>query len=401
MTGYCVDGSSTERKIEDLLDNTAPKHLLYTIKHPGASQGWTDLKLSIPCYGQNGKEHPVVLLQDSQHGKKTYRNNLHSGARLLTIGNEVVMYSHIRDVAFQDGPLYHHDVEKVDRQDDNAATRLFSADTLQWLMDHAEEDHIGVNAYLFVFGELIDAYQNRTMHHLERLILALRAYFFVEAWESFLEAAGYDKKKHFISHQACDITRRLMFGLVELVLVYRDYYCAHFPLLPWLMSTEPCEHIFGLCRLIVKDFTMLDFQQMVPKLAIQLREAALQARVNKGNTTASGYNHTYLDSGKASLPILRVFPSDDDIQRAASTAFEEAMSLFTLLGVAPANLSSKQVLGLCLDYPWNAIPLLLMLSMMIPTTTMQKVHQMRKCSMSFWQLPKTSLDLVRFMSRKR
>ncbi|KAI0716262.1 hypothetical protein C8Q76DRAFT_568140, partial [Earliella scabrosa] len=61
------------------------------------------------------------VIQDPKHhdGAKTIRNNLFSGARLLTLVNHVALYSHVRELAFEaDSPPYHRDVEKVDRQDD-------------------------------------------------------------------------------------------------------------------------------------------------------------------------------------------------------------------------------------------------------------------------------------------
>ena len=80
---------------------------------------------------------PVSLLQDSKHALKTLRNNLFSGACLLTLGNHTMLYATICDLAFANGsPLYRRDVEKLDRQDDNAASHLFSADTLSYLSGH-------------------------------------------------------------------------------------------------------------------------------------------------------------------------------------------------------------------------------------------------------------------------
>jgi hypothetical protein len=69
-------------------------------------------------------------------------------------------------------PLYSHDVTKVDHQDNNAAVRLFSADVLKYLADN-HPDYVGEIVYLFVFGELINAYQNLSMHHLEHIKLVL------------------------------------------------------------------------------------------------------------------------------------------------------------------------------------------------------------------------------------
>ncbi|KAJ7728968.1 hypothetical protein DFH07DRAFT_695847, partial [Mycena maculata] len=67
------------------------------------------------------------MLQDLKHALKTFRNNLFSGARLLALGSYTAIYAHIREMAFEDGsPLFHRDVEKLDRQDNNAAARLFS-----------------------------------------------------------------------------------------------------------------------------------------------------------------------------------------------------------------------------------------------------------------------------------
>lgn len=95
------------------------------VKGPG-SNSTVDTKLVIPVI--NGQ--PVCMLQDSKHALKTMRNNLFSGARLLVFGNYTATYSRIREIALEeDFPLYIRDVVKLDRQDDNAATRLFSAET--------------------------------------------------------------------------------------------------------------------------------------------------------------------------------------------------------------------------------------------------------------------------------
>ena len=70
--------------------------------------------------------------------------------------------------ADEDSPLYIRDVEKLDRQDDNAAARFFSAATLQHLVQKESQD-LGLIVYLFIFGELTDACQNRFIPHSERI----------------------------------------------------------------------------------------------------------------------------------------------------------------------------------------------------------------------------------------
>lgn len=101
------------------------------------------------------------MIQDSQHGAKTYHNNGFSGAHLLVLGNFTAYYKHFRRLGVENGPLSLRDIEKIDRQDDGAAICIFSGDTLAWLVEHYP-DLLGPIVYLFVFGELIDAYHTAT-----------------------------------------------------------------------------------------------------------------------------------------------------------------------------------------------------------------------------------------------
>ena len=333
VVSYSCDGTEVERKLQRLILEEASTCLKYTIKGP--RPGISDITVTMPVIdGQ-----PICLLQDSKHALKTLRNNLFSGARLLTLGNHTMLYATIRDLAFSNGsPLYRRDVEKLDRQDDNAATRLFSADTLSYLTNHYP-DRIGEIIYLFVFGDLIDAYQNRSLPHRERIKMLLRAAYFLDYWKRFILRAKY-KALHFISREATDILRQIIEGLLALIYLYRDNLTNRSdinPLIPWLHSTEQCEHIFGEARRIVTDFCFLDFIYMLPKLRVTIREAILRARSDP-RATASGYSHTHFDARELDIPALSIFPDDNDINTAAEEAADEAESLFVLLGITPGRL---------------------------------------------------------------
>ena len=115
------------------------------------------------------------MIQDSKHAAKTLRNNLFSGAHTLVLGNHLAMYFYVCDMAFSGlpgCPLYHRDVEKLDRQDDNAATRLFSAAALDFVVKQ-HPNRLGLAVYMFIAGEVVDAYQSRTISHLERVKMVL------------------------------------------------------------------------------------------------------------------------------------------------------------------------------------------------------------------------------------
>ncbi|ETW79465.1 hypothetical protein HETIRDRAFT_306089, partial [Heterobasidion irregulare TC 32-1] len=340
VVSYAADGTGTERSLQRLFCNTATGTHSYIIRHPNNTSG-RDLDLRISRFGT--QRRPIAMVQDPPHLRKTLRNNTYSGARLLTLGNFPVLYCHFREVAQAiDGTLYNRDVEKTDRQDDNAATRFFSSHTLEWMVKNRPE-WVGPIIYVFVFGDLVDAYENRHLTLIERAHMVLRAHFFMEAWEDFLDSAGYQKGKHLLSHEACDIIRFATRALLQLIIIYRDYFDGTvYPLLPWLLSTATCEHVFGICRQIVKDFTLEEFHYMVPKLNVRLREHFFFSESSDGKARANGYNHTYTDSRQINLGALATYPTDAEIQRAANAAFEEAHSLWEVLGAD--NLRTHQAL---------------------------------------------------------
>lgn len=335
VVSYACDGTEVEHSVQQLFIEKAEK-MEHIIKNPRS--GCPDTQIMIVKY----RGQAMCMIQDSKHALKTFRNNLFSGARLLTFGNFTAMYNHIREMAMEDDtPLYKRDVDKLDRQDDNAASRLFSSHVLQFLANH-HPDYVSEIVYLFVFGELIDAYQNRSISHMEHIKLVLRAWYFLDAWAIFLDHAGYKRSQYFLSREAVDIAQIIIEGYIALVLIHRDHVPTNFPLFPWLHSTEACKHAFGEARQIVKDFTLLDFIYMIPKLCIKIREAILRAQGSDPKAHAAGYNHTYVNNTGINIPILSVYPSDQDIRDMAEQAAQEADSLIALLGLTPSQLRRIQ-----------------------------------------------------------
>jgi hypothetical protein len=167
VVSYACDSTEVECSVQHLFLEVAEKTVEHVIKNPYDGSPDTKIVIGIFC-GQ-----AIVMIQDSKHGLKTFWNNLFSGAHLLTLGNYTAIYQRIEQLAFENGtPLYQRDVHKTDRQDDNAAACLFSASTLKFLSDKHPE-YLSEIIYLFVFGELIDAYQNRNIGHQERVKLVL------------------------------------------------------------------------------------------------------------------------------------------------------------------------------------------------------------------------------------
>ncbi|KDR83159.1 hypothetical protein GALMADRAFT_206799 [Galerina marginata CBS 339.88] len=334
ITSLGSDGTTVEREARrELVRSGVATTVIYRIPHPeGGGRAILVELLKI-------RNRVMAVIQDTKHCRKTIRNNLFAGPRSLVLGQFLICYQQVREIAFDKeySPLYERDVVKLDRQDDRAAARLFSAKTLEYLVERNSEN-LGLITFLFVFGELVDAYQSRTTSHAERVKQVLRAKFFKDMWKGFLKEAGYSLARHFLSREADDIIDIVVNGLLGLVYVHRDYLLSCFPLLLWANGTESNEHIFGFLRSIIPDFTMLDVLRLVPKLAVRLMAACKRkGKAADFRKTASGYSHTYSEADGADLNFLAIFPTDDEIELLAKTAYDEATTLWGLLGYCPSG----------------------------------------------------------------
>ena len=89
--------------------------------------------------------------------KKTARNQLFTGARLLSLGIDTARYDQLYQLAHQDEhTLLKRDVLNVDKQDDGAAYRMFHSNNLLQIikLENISSDMIGLFIYLFILGKL-------------------------------------------------------------------------------------------------------------------------------------------------------------------------------------------------------------------------------------------------------
>jgi len=189
---YFCDGTENERSVERRFKETATRVHEYLIPHPCKAR--PNIVFTVHFYGP-GSGRPIATGQDSKHYLKTARNNWFSGAKTMTAGNEIITFRQLRNIVKVDScPLFARDVEKVDKQDDAAATRLFSAATLEFFANQPE----------------------RHIDHSERIRILLRTKFFVEIWTASLQELGYPLAKHCMSREALDILDFLISGYFEL-----------------------------------------------------------------------------------------------------------------------------------------------------------------------------------------
>ncbi|KDQ06616.1 hypothetical protein BOTBODRAFT_74218, partial [Botryobasidium botryosum FD-172 SS1] len=331
-----ADGAEVERSVQRQLA-ISNEFYTYTIYHALPT---LTLVLQTPIVDGI----PVVMVQDSKHAYKTARNQLLAGARFLVMGDHPLHYEQLHNIAHSPiGPLFVRDVEKVDKQDDRAAARLFSPETIEFLCKLQEGPKpLGLIVYLFIIGEILDAWQNREIPHIKRIQLGLRARAFLMAWHTHVKVhPDHTTHVQFISSQSHKILLSMCDSLILLVIVYRKYY-PEYPLCPWLHSTECVEHLFGILRQLRDDFTFSNIIYMVPKAVRYMSGAfGVLSIEEQANKTAAGYHHTYFKSQDLDIAALMVYPSDTEISGAFDAATTEVEGLLRAVGINAMTLWSQ------------------------------------------------------------
>ncbi|KAF5372671.1 hypothetical protein D9615_009847 [Tricholomella constricta] len=249
-----ADAAACELAAQSLMDAevTDCPHLTYEYPLYG-------LSLRVPVFSVTG---PLVSVSDPPHARKTARNQAQHGTKTASMGVGHFVNKSLVDLCSTPGSgMMLRDVKDTDKQDDGAARRLFhhSALTACTLKSaDGKDDNIkdgcqGIFVYLFIFGSLFDAWMNRRMSVNDRVLLALRARFFLHLWRQHIVTMSnrfpdlYSLKRSFISPASFNIFNRLCDTLIELALVFSRHYPTH-PFCPWLLGTDFVEHFFGLSR---------------------------------------------------------------------------------------------------------------------------------------------------------
>lgn len=325
-----ADGAPTELCAQAALSDTATRHLTY-------SNSMFDVHITIPLMGNPPR--PVVMVQDPKHARKTAANQLSSGARLLIIGNHHISIQQVAEI-LQSGrsPLLHKDVFDCDKQDDGRAFRTLNSSTLE--VSLANPDMLGLSIYLYVVGEMCDAWLNRWIGHRERIRSAWTAEFFLRHWKKYLLKRQAKPHKlmsvaqNCISPQSLKIFSTFASSLVQLIISHREFYPTY-PLLPWKHGSEPVEHVFGWMRVLSPRFTVLDARMMMPKIhAIVKNVMSGKMKIPPSEHMHSGYQYAFSDEPESDdLKILAQFPTDSEISEDLALAYERANQLTTISGM--------------------------------------------------------------------
>ncbi|CAG8775030.1 7779_t:CDS:2, partial [Gigaspora rosea] len=233
--------------------------------------------------------------------------------------------------------LYKKDVEYVDRQDDGAAYRLYCSSLLNQVINkdkQVDTKRHGLFIFLFVLGELIDAFQNRKISLLERCRMVMLGFFFLNHWKSHVQSCAQDYpefmsiKKNFLAPVTFKILTSLPESMILLTIAYQDFY-PQYPFTLWMYGSEGCEHFFGLAHQFLPDFAFNDLVALTPKIACLYKAYSPGSlKSDKEKTTGVGYISHYSDSSVVeNLDVLRNWPSNDDIKGIVHHAYKQATAL--------------------------------------------------------------------------
>ncbi|KAI7944157.1 hypothetical protein MJO28_011685 [Puccinia striiformis f. sp. tritici] len=323
------DGAATEIAALRFLQNSVNQHLSFHKADAGIS-------IQVPLMGN--PQRPVVPVQDPKHACKTAANQILSGARLLSFGKFHLNISHLVALLGQSSPLYAGDVLNCDKQDDGRAYRTMNWETLEASLQSPQ--HTGLAIYLYLFGELTDAWLSPTMDHLDRIRSAWTCIFFMQFWHHSINDQSnplMSIARNGISRQSYEIFHFLGKALIGLIISHREYYLT-VPLLPWKHGTEACEHIFGWMRVIMPNFTVLDARQMLPKIfAIVKNVMGGQMKMPESDHLQSGYKYNFTNKLVAdSYEHLAHFPSNLEITHELAVAKSQARKIAMFAGIDPS-----------------------------------------------------------------
>ncbi|KAG6895279.1 hypothetical protein C0992_002217 [Termitomyces sp. T32_za158] len=350
VVSFAADGASAELSAQNMMDKEASEVEPIVYEYP-----LYGIYLKAPVFRDTG---PLVSITDPPHARKTCRNQPQHGTHTASLGIGYLVNRSLVDLYnCPDSGLVLRDVENTDKQDDGAARRAFHESALRSLTSQSldgsvvvKEDLLGIFVYLFVFGNLFDAWISRTMTVRDRILSALRARFFLHIWRKHITKLAsvfpdlYSTARSFISPASFHIFNRLCDTLVLLALVYSRKYSDQF-FCPWLMGTEFVEHFFGLARMILPNFNYGEFLKMVKH--IELRQKLLLSgkfKEARERHSASGYIMDYdarpLTSDDKELATVKL--TDCDLNELVSLGFHEAYHICKDLLKIPASLPTLE-----------------------------------------------------------
>lgn len=225
---------------------------------------------------------------DPRHLIKKWRNQILNVRRLLTFGKYLVQLEHIMEVA--DSEKYKHelglwktDIKVNDKQNVNAAIRLFNEKVQKCLKDYNEITFRGTILYLKLGTMLYQLYFDQNLHISERIRKAWTIVQYLRLWKLWTVSSGYRLDRNFISDQTYNDV--LIAGHSLILFTHYHYtYKTDQPYEPWTWGSNSCEEVFSKARCFIRTKNnfchaeFLDICRRLQKVSESERHPGLKTR---------------------------------------------------------------------------------------------------------------------------
>jgi hypothetical protein len=147
-------------------------------------------------------------------------------------GNFFLNISQLAEYLGDGSPLDYWDVLNCDKQDDGQTYQTMNWETLQASLQLPQ--HNGLAIYLFLLGELTDAWLCPTLNHLDCIWLAWTCIFFLRFWHKTISNKASPLTsidRNGVSRQSYEIIHFLGTSLIDLIVAHCKFH-PNVPLLP-------------------------------------------------------------------------------------------------------------------------------------------------------------------------
>lgn len=355
ILGFGADGDSKVRKhweysFSDWPDGGPKPDSARLIDHPGFT---FHLNSKIECTHQqtqsitNTDNQPCEMclvsfalpFPDPFHMFKKLRNQLLNCRRFLIIGEHKVMLENIIDMYNShkiESGLWKTDVWVKDRQNVNAALRLFSTRCVDTLGKWNRNVSLGTRVYLEHGNMLIKLFNDKDLSLNQRIYYAWRIVIFMRFWRSWLQTHGFTMEQYFISNQCYKDLMITCHSFILTVKLLNKFY-PNIPLTPWCWGSDNCERLFANIRCFVRGkmnmclTEMLDVANRLQHIQeISLNDTSVKDR--HGNLCKK-MPHTELPSDPL-LSVMNEQAMSEMIVSEMKKAEKDAVALVSKLGIA-------------------------------------------------------------------
>ena len=210
---------------------------------------------------------------DPRHLIKKWRNQILNVRRLLILGHHLIQLEHLMEIA--DNEKYKHnlglwktDIKVSDKQNVNAAVRLFHPKVQECLYDCNSQKYKGTIYFLQMGTMLHDMYFDKSMHASVRIRHAWTLVQFLRMWKIWSKLSGYKMDKNFISDQAF---HDILIASHSLILFTKFHFKENSrqPFEPWTWGSNACEEVFSKARCFVRtknNFCHVEFLDICRRL---------------------------------------------------------------------------------------------------------------------------------------